>query len=85
VVGEIIANAIAASATDSDNNWYEPDRLLQIRPDAALNPPDDSPSNYRFSLNPDRIGAKLIGLIKQPIPTRASTTPPDLSLSIPMT
>ncbi|HEY7300464.1 MAG TPA: sensor histidine kinase [Xanthobacteraceae bacterium] len=69
VQGEIIAAAIAASATaDADNMTMEPERLLDLQPGETYNPSDDAQSD--FSINPERIGPILRRLVS-PTNTRA--------------
>jgi two-component system sensor histidine kinase ChvG len=69
VQGEIIAAAIAASATaDPDNMTMEPERLLDLQPGETYNPSDDAQSD--FSINPERIGPILRRLVS-PTNTRA--------------
>jgi two-component system sensor histidine kinase ChvG len=69
VQSEIIAAAIAASATaDPDNMTMEPERLLDLQPGETYSPSDDAQSD--FSINPERIGPRLRGLVS-PTNTRA--------------
>ena len=68
--GEIIAAAIAASATvETDSLTIDPEKLLQQAPgQPAVSDDDQSP--LEFSINPDRIGPVLRRLVS-PTRTRA--------------
>lgn len=69
--GEIIAAAIAASATvETDSITIDPEKLLQLAPGESYAPFDDSGSSLEFSLNPERVGPVLHRLIS-PTRTRA--------------
>ena len=69
--GEIIAAAIAASATvETDNLTIDPEKLLQQTPPGQTPAIDDDPSPLEFSINPDRIGPVLRRLVS-PTRTRA--------------
>jgi two-component system, OmpR family, sensor histidine kinase ChvG len=71
VQGEIIAGAIAASATvDTDAITIDPDRLLQLQAGESLGPQDDSLSGVEFPINPERVAPVLRRLI-MPTKTRA--------------
>lgn len=71
VQGEIIASAIAASATaDSYGGFIEPDRLLELQPGESYGPGDDGLTGLEFSINPERIAPALRRLIS-PTGTRA--------------
>ena len=71
VQGEIIANAVAsAAAADSDYNFFDPDRPLELQPGETFGPTDDGMSGYQFSINPERVGRVLHRLIT-PTKTRA--------------
>ena len=71
VQGEIIASAIAASATaDSDGSITDPDRLLELQPGESYGPGDDGLTGLEFSINPERIAPALRRLIS-PTGTRA--------------
>lgn len=68
--GEIIAAAIAASATvETDSLTIDPEKLLQQTPGQAP-VGDDETSPLEFSINPDRIGPVLRRLVS-PTRTRA--------------
>lgn len=65
--GEIIAAAIAASATvDTDAITIDPEKLLKLAPGESASPSEDQPA-IEFSLNPERIGPLLRRLVS---PTR---------------
>jgi len=65
--GEIIAAAIAASATvDTDAITIDPEKLLKLAPGESTSPGDGQPS-LEFSLNPERVGPLLRRLVS---PTR---------------
>ena len=67
--GEIIAAAIAASATvDTDSITLDPEKLLQLAPGYSVS--DDSRPSLEFSINPERIGPVLRRLVS-PTRTRA--------------
>ncbi len=69
--GDIIAGAIAASATvDTDAITIDPDRLLQLQAGEGGNFGDEAPSGLEFSLNPERVAPLLRRLIT-PTGTRA--------------
>jgi two-component system sensor histidine kinase ChvG len=69
--GDIIAGAIAASATvDTDAITIDPDRLLQLQAGEGGAFSDETPSGLEFSLNPERVAPLLRRLIT-PTGTRA--------------
>ena len=69
VQGEIIAAAIAASATaDPDSTTLEPERLLDLQPGETYNPADEAQAD--FSINPERVAPILLRLVS-PTNTRA--------------
>ena len=71
VQGEIIAGAIAASATvERGTIITDPDRLLQQQAGEAGGPADDPPSPLEFSINPERV-APLLRRLVGPTGTRA--------------
>ena len=71
VQGEIIAGAIASSATvDSGAVVTDPDRLLQQQAGEPVIPPEDSPSPLEFWINPERV-APLLRHLVGPTGTRA--------------
>ena len=71
VQGEIIASAIAASATaDSYSGVTDPDRLLELQPGESYGPGDEGLTGLEFSINPERIAPALRRLIS-PTRTRA--------------
>jgi two-component system sensor histidine kinase ChvG len=71
VQGEIIAGAIAASATvDTDSITIDPDRLLQLQAGESYGPQDDSLSSVEFPINPERVAPVLRRLVS-PTKTRA--------------
>ena len=71
VQGEIIAGAIAASATvDTDAITIDPDKLLQLQAGESYGPSDDSLSSVEFPINPERVAPVLRRLIS-PTKTRA--------------
>ncbi|MBN9006300.1 MAG: sensor histidine kinase [Rhizobiales bacterium] len=70
VQGEIIAGAIAASATVETNTiTIDPDRLLDLKPGESYGAPDESAS-LDFPINPERVAPVLRRLIS-PTKTRA--------------
>src|SRR5215207_11683184 len=78
--GEIIAGAIAASATvDTDTITMDPDRLLQMQAGETSGPSDEGLSPLEFSINPERVGPLLRRLVS-PTRTRAQVFDRDGSL-----
>jgi len=70
VQAEIIASAIAASATvETDTITVDPDRLAELKPGESYGPPDDL-SGLDFPINPERVAPVLRRLIS-PTKTRA--------------
>ena len=71
VQGEIMAGAIAASATaDFDSVQIDPDRLLELRLGEIYGPTDEALSGLEFPINPERVGPLLQRLVS-PTKTRA--------------
>jgi two-component system sensor histidine kinase ChvG len=71
VQGEIIAAALAASATaDVDSIQVDPERLLQLRTGESYGPNDEALSGLEFPINPERVGPLLRRLVS-PTKTRA--------------
>ncbi len=71
VQGEIIAGAIAASATvETDSITIDPDRLLELQAGESYGPSDDSASGIEFPINPERVAPVLRRLVS-PTKTRA--------------
>jgi two-component system sensor histidine kinase ChvG len=72
VQSEIIAGAIAASATvdNSDTITIDPERLLELQAGESYGPSDDSMSGIEFPINPERVAPVLRRLIS-PTKTRA--------------
>jgi two-component system sensor histidine kinase ChvG len=69
--GEIIASAIAASATvETDTIAIDPDRLLQLQAGESSGLGEDPQSIFEFSINPERVGPLLQRLVT-PTRTRA--------------
>ena len=69
VQGEIIARAIAASATvDSDTITLDPERLLDLQPGESYDPSEES--GLDFPINPERVAPVLRQLVS-PTNTRA--------------
>lgn len=67
--GEIIAGAIASSATvETDSITIDPDKLLQLQAGESLGPGEDSQTE--FSINPERV-APLLRRVVTPTRTRA--------------
>ena len=62
--GEIIAAAVAASATvETDAIRIDPERLMQLAPGETLGPGEDDDPALEFSINPDQIGPVLRRLV----------------------
>jgi two-component system, OmpR family, sensor histidine kinase ChvG len=71
VQGEIIAAAIAASATvETDSIAIDPGKLLQLAPGESYAFADETAPSLEFSINPERIGPVLHKL-SSPTKTRA--------------
>jgi two-component system sensor histidine kinase ChvG len=71
VQGEIIAGAVAASATaEPDTITIDPERLLELQAGESYGPPDEALSGLEFPINPERIAPVLRKLVS-PTNTRA--------------
>ena len=71
VQGEIIAGAIAASATvETDSITIDPERLLELQPGESYGPDDEALSGLEFPINPERVAPVLRRLVS-PTKTRA--------------
>lgn len=71
VQAEIIAGAIAASATVETNTiTVDPDKLLDLKPGESYGPNDETFSGIDFPINPERVAPVLRRLIS-PTKTRA--------------
>ena len=71
VQSEIIAGAIAASATvETDSITIDPDRLLELQAGESYGPSDDTLSGIEFPINPERVAPVLRRLVS-PTKTRA--------------
>ncbi|HML14059.1 MAG TPA: sensor histidine kinase [Xanthobacteraceae bacterium] len=82
VQGEIIAGAIAASATVETNTiTVSPERLMELPPGQSYGPADDGFSVIDFSINPERVGPLLQRLVS-PTRTRARVYDRDGSLVV---
>jgi len=69
--GEIIAAAIAASATvETDAITIDPEKLLELAPGQSYGVSDESQPSLEFSINPDIVGPLLRRLVS-PTRTRA--------------
>jgi two-component system, OmpR family, sensor histidine kinase ChvG len=69
--GEIIAGAVAASATaDTDTVTIDPDKLLQMQAGESYGLNDDTQSPLEFSINPEKVGP-LVRRLVTPTRTRA--------------
>ena len=69
--GEIIAAAVAASATaETDAITIDPEKLLQLAPGESWGPLDGVDGSLEFSINPERVGPVLRRLVS-PTRTRA--------------
>ncbi len=67
--GEIIAGAVAASATvETDSITIDPDKLLQLQAGESVGPGEDG--GLEFSINPERV-APLLRRLVTPTRTRA--------------
>ncbi len=71
VQGEIIAGAIAASATaEADSITIDPERLLELQAGESYGPTDEQSSALEFPINPERVAPVLRRLVS-PTNTRA--------------
>ena len=72
VQSEIIAGAIAASATvdNADAITIDPDRLMELQAGESYGPSDDSQTGIEFPINPERVAPVLRRLVS-PTKTRA--------------
>ena len=71
VQSEIIAGAIAASATvETDSITIDPERLLELQAGESYGPSDDALSGIEFPINPERVAPVLRRLVS-PTKTRA--------------
>src|SRR5204862_4409136 len=69
--GEIIAGAIAASATvETDTITIDPERLLELQAGESYGPSDEALSALEFPINPERVAPVLRRLVS-PTRTRA--------------
>ena len=71
VQGEIIAGAIATSATvETDTITIDPERLLELQAGESYGPSDETLSGLQFPINPERV-APLLRRLVSPTNTRA--------------
>ncbi|HBR26172.1 MAG TPA: histidine kinase, partial [Rhizobiales bacterium] len=71
VQSEIIAGAIAASATvETDSITIDPERLLELQTGESYGPSDEAQSGIEFPINPERVAPVLRRLVS-PTKTRA--------------
>lgn len=78
--GEIIAGAIAASATvETDSISIDPENLLELQAGESLGPGSDQLDNLDFPINPERVAPVLRRLIS-PTRTRARIYDRDANL-----
>lgn len=71
VQSEIIAGAIAASATvETDSITIDPERLLELQAGESYGPSDEALSGIEFPINPERVAPVLRRLVS-PTKTRA--------------
>jgi two-component system sensor histidine kinase ChvG len=78
--GEIIAGAIAASATvETDSISIDPEKLLELQAGESVGPSSDQLDNLDFPINPERVAPVLRRLIT-PTRTRARIYDRDTNL-----
>ncbi|GGE15549.1 histidine kinase [Aureimonas endophytica] len=78
--GEIIASAIASSATvDTNSITLDPEKLLELQAGATLQPNAESADSLDFPINPERVAPLLRRLIS-PTRTRARLYDRDANL-----
>ncbi len=71
IQGEIIAGAIASSATVETNQLYvDPDKLLELQAGQTASPGDEGLQSLEFPINPERVAPVLRRLVT-PTRTRA--------------
>jgi len=71
IQGEIIAGAIASSATvENDVITLDPDKLLQLHAGQSTDSDEDDASSLQFSINPEQV-APLLRRVVTPTRTRA--------------
>ncbi|MBV2142058.1 stimulus-sensing domain-containing protein [Falsochrobactrum sp. TDYN1] len=69
--GKIIAAAISSSATvDTNSLLIDPEKLLELQAGQSITPSPDSPDNWEFPINPEKVSPLLRQLIS-PTSTRA--------------
>lgn len=69
--GQIIAAAIASSATvESNSVTLDTNQLMELRPGQSFGPSEDTSSYYEFPINPERVAPVLRQLVS-PTKTRA--------------
>lgn len=69
--GKIIAAAISSSATvDTNSLMIDPEKLLELQAGQSITPSPDSPDNWEFPINPEKVSPLLRQLIS-PTSTRA--------------
>jgi two-component system sensor histidine kinase ChvG len=82
VQGEIIASAIAASATvETDTITIDPDKLVELQAGESYGPQDESLSGLEFPINLERVAPVLRRLV-QPTRTQARIYDRDGALQI---
>jgi two-component system, OmpR family, sensor histidine kinase ChvG len=80
--GEIMASAIAASATvETDNLIIDPDRLLSLQEGESVSPTEEAANELEFSVNPERVAPVLRRLV-MPTTLRARVYDRDGSMII---
>lgn len=80
IQGQIIAGAIAASATvDTDAITIDPEKLLELQAGESISPNDEQSRALDFPINPERVAPVLRRLIS-PTKTRARIYDPDGTL-----
>lgn len=78
--GQIIAGAIAASATvETDSIRIDPEKLLELQAGQSLSPRTDSLESLEFPINPEKV-APLLRQIISPTRTRARIYDRDANL-----
>ncbi len=78
--GEIIAGAIAASATvETDSISIDPEKLLELQAGESLSPGSDQLDSLDFPINPERV-APLLRRLLSPTRTRARIYDRDANL-----
>lgn len=70
IQGEIIANAITNTLSESDDGFIDQDRPLELQPGDTIGPSKDGMPGYKFAINPVKV-ARVLNKLVSPTKTRA--------------